>query len=244
MFESIPFEERIVAAKDCGVDAIEFWDAKKKDRHAIARTCEHTGIHIAAISVCDSWLVRLNDCRSKVLENFEETIRFGQDLGCSHFIGLAGDDETGGLQTSVMVDNLRCVAEIAEKHGVVVLVEALNSIYDHKGYSLTSSFEGINIVEQVNSPGVKFLYDIYHMQIMEGNLINNIQTHMDYIGHFHFAGVPGRHEPYLGEINYAAVVRAIEGKNFTGYCGLEYWPSIDSKKSVCKTIDYLRKALG
>ena len=241
LFENMPFAERIAAAKDCGADAVEFWDASNKDLKAVSAACERTGMPVAAISVHDSWKVRLNDEPAKVLAAIEESILVGRDLGCTHFIGLAGE-QTGRVQAqkSLLVENLKRVAEVAEKHGVVVLLEALNSLYDHKGYYLDSAAKGFEIVRCVNSPGVKLLYDVYHMQLMEGNLLNSITGHMDAIGHFHFAGVPGRHEPHTGEIYYPALVKAIDGVGYTGYCGLEYWPTGDSFASLRESIARLK----
>lgn len=243
VFEDLSFEDRIAAARDCGVDAIEFWDAASRDRTAIARACERVGLPVAAISVFDSWKVRLNDAPRTVLANIDETIRMGKDLECKHFIALSGDCNGNRAQTPLLIENLKRVAEVAEKHDVIVVLEALNSLYDHKGYYLDSAEEGISIIRSVNSSSIKFLYDVYHVQIMEGNLINGITQHIDAIGHFHFAGVPGRHEPQNGEINYAAVVRAIEKMNYAGYCGLEYWPTMDSNQSVSETVNFLRKAV-
>lgn len=243
VFSDQPVEARVQLAKDCGVDAIEFWDAGFKAGPAIAKACERAGMPIACMSVKDSWAIRLSDAPQKVLGAMEETVKAGKDLGCSMFIGLSGE-QTGRVQAqkSLLIANLSRVAELMEKHGCVALIEPLNSLYDHKGYYLDSASEGFEIVRAVGSPGVKLLYDIYHMQLMEGNLVNSITTHADAIGHFHCAGVPGRHEPQNGEIHYPAVVRAIEGMGYAGHFGLEYWPTYEDAQSVADTVAYLRAA--
>lgn len=241
LFEDLAFADRIAAAKDCGADAIEFWDASSKDLKAVVAACTRTDIPVAAISVHDSWKVRLNDAPTKVLASIEESIRIGRDLGCTRFIALAGE-QTGRVQAqkALLIENLKRVVELAEKHGAIVLVEPLNSLYDHKGYYLVSAAEGFEIIRCVDSPGVKLLYDVYHMQLMEGNLLNSITGHMDAIGHFHFAGVSGRHEPHTGEICYPALVKAIDDAGYTGYCGLEYWPTGDSYASLQTSIARLK----
>ncbi len=241
LFENLSFVDRIYAARDCGADAVEFWDIAKKDLKAISAACERTDLPVAAVSLFHSWEVRLNDEPSKVLACTEESLRMGRDLGCMRFIGLAGE-QTGRIaaQKSLLIENLRRIADLAEKHEATVLIEPLNSLYDHKGYYLDSAAEGFEIVRCVNSPSIKLLYDVYHMQIMEGNLINSITRHMDAIGHFHFAGVPGRHEPHLGEINYCAVASAIEACEYEGYCGLEYWPTGDHFQSLSESISRLK----
>ena len=121
----------------------------------------------------------------------------------------------------------------------MIVLEALNSLIDHKGYYLDSSRIGFEIVEAVNSPRIKLLFDCYHMQLMEGNLVNNITDNIEWIGHFHSAGVPGRHELQQGETNYPRIIRAVEDAEYSGYFGLEYWPSYEAETSIRDTMRYL-----
>jgi hydroxypyruvate isomerase len=95
-------------------------------------------------------------------------------------------------------------------------------------------------VRAVNAPGIKVLFDCYHMQIMEGNLVNNIKTNIDFIGHFHSAGVPGRHELHKGETDYPFVISAAEDAGYERYFGLEYMPSYEDIQSVKDVLDYVR----
>lgn len=106
----------------------------------------------------------------------------------------------------------------------MLVIEPLNTLVDHKGYYLDRSKEGFQIVNEVDSPFVKVLYDIYHMQIMEGNIISTINQNIDKIGYFHAAGVPGRHELYIGELFYFNIFKAIKSTDFKGYVALEYFP--------------------
>ena len=115
-----------------------------------------------------------------------------------------------------------------EAAGITLLVEPLNELIDHQGYYLVKSAEAFDIIKQVASPNIKILFDIYHQQISEGNVINNILANMEYIGHFHAAGNPGRNELQRGEINYPPLFAAIKQSNFSGYVGLEYWPLADN----------------
>ncbi len=131
-----------------------------------------------------------------------------------------------------MVACLKTAAPLAEEAGVTLVLEPLNILVDHPGYFLTSSREGFEIVEQVGSPAVKLLYDIYHQQVTEGNLIATITSHIDLIGHFHAADVPGRHEPGTGEINYANVLAAIDEAGYEGFIGLEYAPTVATAESL------------
>ena len=109
-------------------------------------------------------------------------------------------------------------------------IETLNVLVDHKGYYLATSEEGFRMVDAVGSPRVRLLFDIYHQQITEGNLIANITANLGKISHFHLADVPGRHQPGTGEINYLNVFRAIAAKGYTGFLGLEMWPTVDPRR--------------
>jgi len=123
---------------------------------------------------------------------------------------------------------------------VRLAVEPLNTLVDHVGYFLDSSEEGLRIVEEVASPAVGLLYDVYHMQIMEGNLIATIRRNVDAIYHVHIGDVPGRHEPGTGEINYANVLRALDEAGYDGWCGMEFSPS----DSSAAALDKARRACG
>ena len=119
---------------------------------------------------------------------------------------------------------LRELAPIAEEAGITLVIEPLNTLVDHAGYSLYSSAEGIEIVKAVNSPAVRLLYDAYHMQIMEGNIIDTIRNNWQYFGHFHIADVPGRNQPGTGELNYNNILKALKETGYAGIVGFEFAP--------------------
>jgi hydroxypyruvate isomerase len=128
---------------------------------------------------------------------------------------------------------LNRVKGVAEDHGVTVCVELLNSKVDHKDYHGDRTAFGVEVMSAVNSPRVKLLYDIYHMQIMEGDVIRTIRTHQQWIGHYHTGGVPGRHEiDDTQELNYATIARAIAETGFTGYFAHEFVPVRDPLTSL------------
>lgn len=177
-----------------------------------------------------------------VLANVRESLQAAQDLGCPSLIVLAGNAEADrAAQERRLVENLKRAAELAEKAGVTLNLEALNSLVDHPGYSVDTSAQGFRIVREAGSEAVKLLFDVYHMQVMEGNLIENITRNIDLIGHFHSAGVPGRHEHFSGELDYRNILKAIEGSGYSRYFGLEYWPSYEDKKSLQDVMNYLRE---
>lgn len=241
IFEEVPIYDRIAIAKDCGVDAIEFWDPSIYDAKKIGDTAAKLGVPVAACCLNQAWTIRMNFPYDAVKKNVEKSIEFGKDLGCSTFIGLSGELECkADSQKSLLIENLKRVADICEKANVTIVMEALNSLYDHKGYYLDSSYIGFEIVKAINSPRIKLLYDCYHMQLMEGNLVNSITTNIDFIGHFHSAGVPGRHELQLGETNYPVVIAAAEKAGYDRYFGFEYWPTYDNKQSLRDVLKYVK----
>ena len=142
------------------------------------------------------------------------------------FSGLRSTDLTDDQGARNTVAGLRRLAPIAADHGVTLCMELLNSKRDHPGYMADHTAWGVRVLEEVASPHVKLLYDIYHMQIMEGDLISTITANARWLGHFHTAGVPGRHElDDTQEVNWTAVMRAIAATGFTGYVAHEFVPT-------------------
>jgi len=136
------------------------------------------------------------------------------------------------VQHTTIVATLRDVAGHAEDAGVTLLLEPVNTRVDHPGIYLTSSYEGYEIVDAVQSPNVELLYDVYHQQITEGNLIANVRQHVDEIGHVHVGDVPGRHEPGTGEINYPNVFDALAEAGYDGYVGCEFEPLVEPGTAI------------
>lgn len=241
VFEDVDFYDRIRLAKDCGADAVELWDPSVYDTQKIASISQNINIPVVTCSMYQSWTYRINLPYEVVKKSIEKTIECGKDLGCNTFIGLSGEQECKvDSQKSLLIENLKRLSEYCEQENVIIVLEALNSLYDHKGYYLDSSYVGFEIVKAVNSPSIKLLYDCYHMQIMEGNLINSIRNNIDFIGHFHSAGVPGRHELHLGETNYPYVIQIIEEAGYDRYFGFEYWPTYDSDQSIRDVLSYVK----
>jgi hydroxypyruvate isomerase len=144
-------------------------------------------------------------------------------------------DEEGARNTIAGLNRLK---KIAEDHGVTICLELLNSKRDHHDYMCDHTAWGVRVAQEVNSPSVKLLYDIYHMQIMEGDLIETIRGNIQWIGHFHTGGVPGRHELNgTQEIQWDAVMRAIVGSGFRGYVAHEFIPTGDPLASLKSAAD-------
>ena len=167
-----------------------------------------------------------------LVRELEEALPLAARAGVPNLIAMFGNrngisDEAGAANC---VTGLNRVKAAAEHHGVTICVELLNSKVDHRDYQGDRTAWAVNIVRQVNSPRVKLLYDIYHMQIMEGDVIRTIRDNKDWIAHFHTGGVPGRHEiDGTQELNYRAVAQAIADTGFTGYVAHEFMPAAADK---------------
>ena len=177
---------------------------------------------------------------AKFLEDFRNNIKAAADAGWPNVICMAGDRK--GIGDEEGMNNcyaiLKEAVKIAEDHGVVICMELLNSKVNHAGYMCDKSAWGFELCRRVNSPRFKMLYDIYHMQIMEGDLIATIKKNIQYIGHFHTAGVPGRHElDEDQEIYYPAVMRAIAETEYDGYVAHEYTPTRDPLTSLKQAVE-------
>jgi len=190
------------------------------------------GLEIAAIgghqSIADGLNRREHHDRieREVTANLERAVQWGiPNLICFSGNRAGLDDEAGAEHTAA---GLQRVAPAAEDAGVTLVLELLNSKVDHADYQGDHTAWGVQVCDLVNSPRVKLLYDIYHMQIMEGDLIRTIAAVHPYVAHYHTAGNPGRHElNQRQEINYAAVVQAIAATGYTGFLGQEFIPQGD-----------------
>jgi hydroxypyruvate isomerase len=163
-------------------------------------------------------------------ESVKEALAIAPRLGTTLLNALAGKVPAGvslDEARATCVENLKKAAPLCEDAGVVLMSEGLNSVQT-PGYFLDNSTLGFGIVDEVGSSAVKFQYDVYHMQIMEGNLIDTIKANVAKIAHIQIADVPGRHEPGTGEINYPNVLKAIDESGYQGYVALEYVPSGDT----------------
>jgi len=170
-----------------------------------------------------------------IVRNLERLNPHGAAEPVPNVIAFFGNRRGMGDQEAIAncVEGLNRVKKIGEDHGVTICVELLNSKIDHKDYQGDHTAFGAQIVKAVGSPRVKLLYDIYHMQIMEGDLIRTIRDNREYIAHFHTGGVPGRNElDDRQEVNWRAVCRAIVDTGFTGYVAHEFKPTGDPLTSL------------
>lgn len=170
------------------------------------------------------------DTRQIFVDSFRETVAAAKAMGVPNIVATVGNersDVSREKQFEICVDTLSALSEIAEAEGIMIVVEPLNILVDHMGYFLVTTEEAVRMIDAVDSPNCKILFDIYHQQISEGNLINNITRHIDKIGHFHIGDHPGRQEPGTGEINYKNVFAAIQKTGYNGWLAFECGRTVD-----------------
>lgn len=172
---------------------------------------------------------------AKILQQMRENIERAAKAGVPNVITFSGNRR--GMSDEEAIDNcvlaLNQIKALAEDKGVTICLELLNSKVNHPDYHCDHTWWGVEVVKRVNSPRVKLLYDIYHMQIMEGDIIRTIRENIQYIAHFHTGGNPGRHEiDDTQELNYRAIAKAIADLNFDGFVAHEFVPSRDPIQSL------------
>lgn len=228
--------DAIERAASLGVDAIEFWDVGSVDAESIRTACEEHGVGVSA-STCVGVAANTSgtgpgltdpSVHDEAVADIERSLELGDAVGVDALVvtvGPAREDLPPGTEHRAIVNVLRDAAPAAKRAGIDLVLEPLNTRVDHPGYYLESSYEAYEIVDAVDSPAVSVLFDVYHQQVTEGNVIQNLETHVEFVGYVHVADVPGRHEPGTGELNYEHVFAALEDAGYEGHVGLEYAPS-------------------
>ena len=234
-FKNMDFCDAVKKIAYLGYDAAEAWSWKGIDLDALRKTLDETGVEL--ISMCTTEFKLTDPCyRDAWIAGLKESCEAANKLGVKKLITQVGND-TGTPrkeQHASIVSGLKAGAPILEEYGITVMIEPLNTYVNHRGYYLWSSSEAFEIVREVDSPFVKVVFDIYHQQIMEGNIIPNITNNLELIAHLHGAGHPGRHELQNGESDYKNIIKAVSQAGYTGALGLEYLPLLDPIESLIK----------
>ena len=234
-FGGLDFSEAIRKIASLGFDAAETYRWKDLDFDKVKNTLDETGVEL--LSMCTTEFNMTNpEKRGLWLDGLKESCIAANKLGVKHLITQVGQD-TGArrdFQHESIVNCLKAAKPILDEYGVIIMIEPLNTYVNHPGYYLTSSKEAFDIIREVNHPFVKVVYDIYHQQVMEGNIIPSITGNLDCIAHLHAAGHPGRHELQLGENDYRVIFDAVDKAGYKGACGLEYNPTMESIESLMK----------
>lgn len=237
----LSLEETCTLVKKIGFSAIDLLAPKDWP------TLQKHGIHCSMcytagkISLTEGW--NRKEHHAWLIKDFEEAIPLVAKAGYRNLICFSGnrkgmDDQTG---LDNCAEGLKKIMSLAEKNNVVIQMELFNSKVDHKDYMCDKSAWGVELCKKIGSEHFKLLYDIYHMQINEGDVIRTIRDHHSYFGHYHTAGVPGRHEiDESQELYYPAIMQAILATGYKAYVAQEFIPSAKDNK---EKIAALKKAI-
>ena len=235
-----PVEEFLPAVKRMGFEAVEIWQ-RDDNFEKLMTLCRRHGLALASMIGHNSLKAGLNSEAEHL--RIEAELKTSIDLAAEHgipgLICFSGSrhpnvPERQAIATTVL--GFRKIAPYAEKKGVNLCMEVLNSKVDHSGYDCDRTAWGVAVCSEVASPRVKLLYDIYHMQIMEGDVIRTITQNIRWIGHFHTGGVPGRHDlDETQELNYGAVCQAIASTDYPLYVGHEFKPKGEVLATLTRT---------
>jgi hydroxypyruvate isomerase len=233
-YKDIPLDELCAAAKGMGIKSIDLVGPTEWP------TLQKYGLYSA---MCNGAEINLTDgfndktFHATLIKNYSDMIPLVANAGYKNLICFSGsrrgkDDETGWNNC---VEGLKPLVELAEQHNVILVMELLNSKINHKDYQCDRTAWGVELVKRVGSENFKLLYDIYHMQIDEGDVIRTITDNHQYITHYHTGGVPGRNEiDETQELYYPAVMRAILATGYTGYVAQEFIPKRADKLASLK----------
>jgi len=243
IFPGLPFLERARKVRKAGFSAVEFWGWGDKDLESL-RGLKEEGLAVATFSgQRRGSLVDPKDWDT-YREDVQGSFPVARRLGCDRLMILTDEllpdgsarptrsDLTQAEKRRQVVRGLTDLAPLAEQAGITLLLEPLNTRVDHPRYFLESAREGFALVAEVGSPHIRLLYDVYHMQIMEGNVTATLRWHLPLVGHIHAADVPGRHEPGTGELNFTNILRALADEGYTGTVGFELSPQGDTERAL------------
>jgi hydroxypyruvate isomerase len=223
---SVP--DRIRAAKAAGLDAVEFWAWSNKKLDAVKAALDETGLPLAGI-LCEP-ITKITDpeMHGVFLDGVRASLAAAIKLGAPVMIAQAGDDRHGvprEAQHAALVKVFKEAADLLKGSGVVIAIEPLNDRVDHPGYYLTSTVEGLDIIDEVDRPEIKLLYDLYHSAVMGEHIEDVLDGRLDRVVHVHLADTQGRGEPGSGTLDWRHRLDWLADHGYDGLVGLEYRPS-------------------
>ncbi|MBM3990239.1 MAG: TIM barrel protein [Planctomycetes bacterium] len=235
-----PFEKRVELALAHGFDGIEFWPWRNKDLAALERLAKDRGVKFVQFT---AWGFEPGLCNpdhhAKAVEEVRAACKTAQRIGAPMMTIVAGNNQKG-MTTEQMhahvTTGLKLLAPIAEAHDVLLILEPMNGRVDHPGHCLYGSEAAVRICREVDSKHVKINWDLYHMQLAEGDLCGRLADGIDQLGYVQVADTPGRKEPGTGEIHWPRVFRAVAELGYKGYVGLECWPKDGEAQAIERLI--------
>lgn len=233
LFGELPFLERFQAARRAGFEAVEFLSPYEHAPEEVARAARDAGVEVALFNMPmgdwargDRGTACLPSRRTEFREGVAQAVAYARALGTPRLHAMAGVPPPGADAAELRrtyLENLRFAGQALAAHGMTLLVEGLNP-RDVPGYYLVTSRQAFELMDEAAVPNLAYQYDVYHMQIVEGDLAPTLEKRLVRIGHVQIADTPGRHEPGTGEINYRFLLRHLDRIGYRGLVGCEYRP--------------------
>ncbi len=249
LYRDRPFIDRLKEAARLGFEAIEFWDWRDKDIDGIKREADRLGLRVAALSGNRQHSLIEPADRAGLITEMETVFEIAARLDCHHIMMLSDVLNTDGSaatsnhsrsaaeQQASIREGLADLARRIEGTNLMLLLEPLNTVLDHRGCFLDSSGEGIEVVQAVNHAQVRLLYDVYHMRMMGEDVVAEVKKNLQWIAYFHAADVPGRYEPGSGTVPWPAIRDVIEHAGYPGFVGMEFSPLGSDDEAARRSID-------
>jgi hydroxypyruvate isomerase len=251
LFNELPFLERFAAASAAGFLAVEFHFPYAYDLDALTEVAMTSDMEVALFNLPAGapaeWAQggRGIACHPDRIAEFESgvdtAIAYAKALGCCRLNCLAGIPSSAVSQViaeQTLIRNLRHAAEQTQCAGIELVIEPLNT-QDNPGFMISTSAQALAIIDAVGSDNLRLQYDVYHAQVMEGNLVNTLRRSLSRIGHIQIADNPGRHQPGTGELNFPFIFTALDEMSYSGWVGCEYLPSGSTVESLSSLATWL-----
>jgi hydroxypyruvate isomerase len=248
LYPELEPEEKVARIAGHGFSGIEFWGWRDKDVPALLRRCRAEGVRVANFSGHRRGSLVAAATHPVFLEDLREAVSAAQQLHCPTLMLLSNELGEGGRvlerydqvpakqKYRNLLDGLKEALKIVPDT-ISLVLEPLNTLIDHPGYFLADMSTAVSLIEEINSPRLKVLCDLYHLGVMGEDLETVIDRHAGSIGYFHVADFPGRHEPGTGTANWPALIRRIAAAGYSGPIGFEYQPERDSDESLTRIRD-------
>lgn len=245
MFPDIPFEQRVEASVKAGISELEIWHWTRHDLDRLSDLLEENGARLMMMNIAcpfdkdideQLWSGGLTSVESDqaIMECLDSSLETCRRFGVKRMVLLPGNQQPD-ISRQGQLDRLQRLlsdmAPAAEKEGVTFLLEPLNT-YSRPNVILSRAREGFRMVKEIGSPNVKILYDLFHQQMMEGDLIHTITNNLPLIGHVHISDAPNRLPPGQGEINCVSILKLLQQLKFSEYAGMEYISPTDTAATI------------
>lgn len=254
MFTELSFLDRFAAAAEAGFEAVEFVSPYAESPEAVADAARRHDLTVALFNLPPGdWAAGERGFAADPdrIEEFQQSLdlslTYARATGCRTLHLMAGkipDDADRGQWTDTLVSNTRLAADRVAADGVTLVLEPINTRIDMPGYFYDRTDAVLDVIDSVGRENVRLLYDVYHMQIMEGDVARTIERLLPRIGHIQIADNPGRHEPGTGELNFPWLFGRIASMNYNGWIGCEYVPTADTREGLHWATPYLNDRLG